>query len=406
MGTVNVDQLSHDGTVVQDVDTKLSNAKKHELLIEALPDATLETHSGMKVVRFGNQIILAAQVTHLGYPWAEFKKRIQIPKRWLEVHQGAVREGLTPRFVGVYHYRDVTVFVDFDPTTYVRRAVNNSAAHVATNDLYQAQTAGQFSREDKNGNRLTSIRGDQLATYLLTGYSEKNAHIDVFDGFSTKFMDGMRIEGLTAVQEMHAARWPDTFQNEWAGFYVEYRLHQYLAAHGLTQHVQVQKEKRRGAFDYDLRFLRDGSLEYYGDLKASSIAVSDSPGNDKDDFLRALDTFGRFWYVIFEHETWHSRDNSNLATIAWNEWRRSVGHVGRKGTYDPLSYQGRFKEAVRFMRVNILEVNPANVGIVLKDFQKDFRQPDGKPRKAKVSIRKKDIDNFLIYTRSIVPASD
>ena len=33
--------------------------------------------------------------------------------------------------------------------------------------------------------------------------------------------------------------------------------------------------------------------------------------------------------------------------------------------------------------------------------QRNFRQPDGKPRKGKVMIRKGDIDNFLIYTKSI-----
>ena len=48
----------------------------------------------------------------------------------------------------------------------------------------------------------------------------------------------------------------------------------------------VQKEKRKGEFDYDLRFLEDGALEYYGDLKASNIAVDDSPGNDAEDFFQ------------------------------------------------------------------------------------------------------------------------
>ncbi|NHA00341.1 hypothetical protein G5V59_10065 [Nocardioides sp. W3-2-3] len=51
--------------------------------------------------------------------------------------------------------------------------------------------------------------------------------------------------------------------------------------------------------------------------------------------------------------------------------------------------------------MKVLEVNQANVDFVLKEFQTDFRQPDGAPRKPKVSIRKADIDNFLIYTRSL-----
>ena len=31
-----------------------------------------------------------------------------------------------------------------------------------------------------------------------------------------------------AVQEMHAATWPDRFQGEWPGFYLEYRLDTFL----------------------------------------------------------------------------------------------------------------------------------------------------------------------------------
>ncbi|WP_218865607.1 hypothetical protein [Nocardioides kongjuensis] len=407
MGSEIVDQIGPDGTLIQDVDTTLSPSRKRELLFDALPGAQIEPYAGRSVVRFRDQVILTKQITHLGRPWDAFKKRIQIPRYWLDIEQRGRADGLTVRFIGVYHYGGTTIFVDFDPSTYIKRKANNSAAHVATNDLFQAQTLGQFSREDKNGNRLTSVRSDQFATYLTRGYEEKNPHIEVFDRFSESFLDGARIDGLTAVQEMHAAKWPDRFQNEWAGFYVEFRLSRFLEHNGLHDLVVVQKEKRKGEFDYDLRFLNHGVLEHYGDLKASNIAVNDSPGNDAADFFRCLSETGRFWYVIYEHETWHGRDNDNVATIAWNDWRRSVGHVGRSTIYDPLSYAGRFKEAVRFVRVKILEVNQANVAVVLGDFQKDFKQPDGKPRKGKVMIRKKDIDNFLIYTKSIeVPASD
>ena len=124
---------------------------------------------------------------------------------------------------------------------------------------------------------------------------------------------------------MHAAKWPDKFQNEWQGFYVEYRLSSFVTEHGLEHLLVVQKEKRKAEYDYDLRLLRDGATEHFGDLKASNIAVDDSPGNDADKFFQCLEEYGRFWYVIYEHETWHGRDNENLSTIAWNEWRR----VGR-----------------------------------------------------------------------------
>ncbi|MFW5473124.1 hypothetical protein ACOCJ5_07440 [Knoellia sp. CPCC 206450] len=401
MGSVAVDQLRSDGSVLRDVDTRLSAHAKNELLLSALPGASVATYAGEQVVRYRDQVILKKQVTHLGYPWPEYKKRIQIPKRWLDVERQAREERLIPRFVGIYHYGDVTIFVDFEPSTYVQRKANNSAAHVATNDLFQAQTLGQFSKDDRNGNRLTTVRADRLEDYLLQGYKEANRHLEALRRFSAELLDGRRIEGLDAVREMHSARWPDRFQNEWAGFYVEYRLDRYVKQHRLEHLVVVQKVKLKGEFDYDLRFVQNGAVQLYGDLKASNIALSDSPGNDAAAFARCLEQFGRFWYVVYEHETWHSRDRADIATIEWNTWRRSVGHVGREQKFNPLSYAGRFKEAVRFVGVKVLEVNMANQHIVLGDFQGGFRQPDGKARKGKVMIRKKDIDDFLIYSERL-----
>lgn len=48
----------------------------------------------------------------------------------------------------------------------------------------------------------------------------------------------------------------------------------------------------------------------------------------------------------------------------------------------------------------VLEVNEANFGVVLGDF-KQGKQPDGAARARKVMIKKKNIDNFLIYSESI-----
>ena len=396
MGSVAVDQIGPGGELVEAVDTKLSNRQKNELLLDALPDARIETYAGERVVRFRDQVILKKQITHLGIPWPGFKKRIQIPKRWLGVERQASADGLTTRFVGIYHFDPVTVFVDFDPKTYVRRKANNSAAHVATNDLYQAQLLGQFSRVDRNGNRLTSVRADQFAQYLREGYGPSDPRIDVFRSFNAEFLNAGRLEALGAIQAMHAAAWPDSFQGEWPGFYLEFRLDGFLRDRELTNLVEYQKVKGQGHFDYDLAFREAGAIDYYGDLKASDVEKRESPGNDAEDIYRCVSQFGRFWYVIYEHETRHARDNGDRATIAWNRWKHSVGYRARKG-YSELSYAQRFKESVRFVRMLILEVNPANFHTVLGDFAQG-RQPDGSARALKVMIKKANIDNFLIYT--------
>jgi len=399
VGITKVDQICSDGTLVQDVDTALRPSVKHQLILDALPGSQSVSYVGKRLVTFADQLILSAQVTHLGRPWPGFKKRIQIPPTWKEVAQQATSDGRRVRFVGVYHYAGVTIFVDFDPSTYVRRKANNSAAHVSTNDLFQAQTLGQFSRVDRNGNRLTSVRADQFAGYLRSGYEPKQPRVDVFHRFNTEFLTDGEIQALDAVKEMNASNWPDTFQGEWPGFYVEFRLDSFLRRAGLSQLVEYQKAKGRGMLDYDLVFKNGPELAYYGDLKASDVTKHESPGNDAEDIRRCINRFGRFWYVIYEHETKHARNDEHRATIEWNEWKRSVGYESRKG-YNPLSYSKRFKASVRFVKMMILEVNEANFHVVLGDFAQG-KQPSGESRALKVMIKKRNIDNFLIYSEAI-----
>lgn len=400
MGTLAVDQIGPHGELLQGVDSTLTPAEKYRLVASALPDSSVEIYQGTRVVRAGRDIILAKQVTHLGFPWPEFKKRIQIPRAWVDLYWAALNEGLNPRFIGVYHYQGVTIFVDFDPRTYVQRKANNSAAHVATNDLYQAQTLGVFTRTDHNGNTLTSLRFDRFASYLHGAEpSPQNPYVDVFAAFNAGFLTGQRLEAMDCIDQMFAATWPEAFQAEWAGFYLEYRVDEFLRRAPLPRLIEFQKDKRRGALDFDLAFLQPPGVAFFGDLKASNVDSREAPGNDAADLLRCIEQYGRFWYVLYEHKTWHSRDEDNQPAISWNEWRRSMGHVQR-GEYNPMSYAAKFKSAVRFVGMKILEVNEANFGVVLKDFNQGH-QPSGDSRAVKVMISKRNIDNFLIYSEGV-----
>lgn len=398
MGSVLVDQISAAGSLVKDLDTTLSRVERDQLLLDALPGATVDTYAGQRVIRFRDQVILTKQVTYLGIPHPVFKKRIQIPRPWLDVATRATLDGLTTRFLGIYHYAGVTLFVDFDPTTYILRAMNNSAAHVATNDLYQAYIDGTFTRIDANGNRRTTIRPDLLKPYFLDEVVTESPAVDVFRRFSAELFARGWINVLDAVNEMHTAAWPDRFQPEWPGFYLEYRFDSFLRSHDLTDIVQFQKEKRVGQYDFDLVFPDGHTIAYYGDLKSSDIVKSESPGNDAADVERCVRAYGRFWYVIYEHSTDHARDHADRATIQWNRLRRSLGQV--KADYDDLSYAKKLKENVLYNRMIILELNPANLEMVLGAFHQG-RQRGGAERAVKVMIKKANIENFLIYSTSL-----
>ncbi|HLS26437.1 MAG TPA: hypothetical protein VK063_11240 [Beutenbergiaceae bacterium] len=396
MAAVQVDQILPDGSLVQDADTKLTFRRRVDILSRYLPEVYIQQVEGERVLRLGDQALLVRQVHHLGHPWPGFKKRIQIPRRWVNTYHLLAQEGVRTRFVGLYHYRDTTILVDFDPRTYIQRKANNSAAHVATNDLFQAQLHGSFSRVDRNGNRLTSLRADQFAGYLRTDRVAREPQLEVLAAFNAEFLDGQITPAMSAVRQMHEAQWPDTFQGEWPGFYLEYRLDRFLKANGHTREMRFIKQKTPGGYDYDLEFGTPGKITHYGDLKASDYAQKETPGNDAASIEACVRQYGRFWYLIFEHQTWKARDHGDVATIEWNHWRRDAGHTARAG-FNELSYRQRFKSAVRFFRMRVLEVNPANFHTVLGDFAQG-RQPSGDARALKVMIRKANIDNFLVYS--------
>lgn len=371
--------------------------EKTLILREALPGAEVLRVSGVPAVRFKDEVLLFKQVTYLGRPWESFKKRIQIPHSWIEAEAKARRRGLDVRFVGIYRHDDVTILVDFDPTTYVQRKANNSAAHVSTNDLYQAWTLGTFSRQDSRGNRLTSVRADRFRAYLNGETRQEQPAIDVFRGLNSSMLYRGQLKAMRAIAEMDADEWPDRYQGEWPGFYLEYRLDSFVRSQGLTKWVAFQKIKRKGELDYDLLVHeRDGST-FFGDLKASSTDRKEAPGNDAADLRRCIEEYGRFWYVVYEHETWLSKHHGDTDTITWNTWRRDQGKWPAGKDFDPLSYGSRFKGAVDFNAMFVLEVNPANIDVVLGDFHQG-RQPGGASRAIKVMIKKTNIENFLVFS--------
>ncbi len=99
-------------------------------------------------------ILLHRAVSYLGNPHPTFKKRVQLPHWYKEFCEDIKKKNLLydVRFIGVYHYKGVVVFVDFLKDTYLKKIVHNSSAHIYINDLFQALTNGFFHKEDMFGN--------------------------------------------------------------------------------------------------------------------------------------------------------------------------------------------------------------------------------------------------------------
>ena len=194
---------------------------------------------------------------------------------------------------------------------------------------------------------------------------------------------------------MHGDNWRHWQQTEWAGWFLEYKFNKFTIDNDTLELMKYvgtdNKAHKEGTFDFDIWFGRD---QFYGDLKASDIMKTSTPGNDQETFVECINKHDRFWYVIYEHETIKdSEETAYKATIERNQYIRSVLPKYEK---DDMSYHERMKNSVRFMKMTILELNNVTFRDVLADFNQG-KQPDGKSRQKKFLIRKREMDKYVVY---------
>lgn len=394
------EQLDFLGNVVIAQDQPLRGNALFEAVINRLgSDCRIDRIYGKRVLVYTHNgrttVILPRAITYLGNPWPLFKKRIQLPDWYQGFCAAAEQDGCNfdIKFLGVYHYDDNTVFVDFKKETYLQHGLHNSSAHVYINDLFQAQTYGIFEKEDQYGNIIVCLRCNKLKDYLDGQSQSDTANLfDLFRQFNCGFTFGQWLNALEVIQEMYHDGWRQWKQAEWAGWFLEYRFNKFTIENEVTDRMRYISQKREGELDFDIRF---EEADFYGDLKASDIKHSDAPGNDQESLIECIYRYNRFWYVIYEHETVKDSEREYRATIARNQFIRSVDPSYEK---DDMSYSQKMKNSVRFMKMTILELNKVNFRDALKAFNQGH-QPNGGARKPKFLIDKKTLqnDNYAVF---------
>lgn len=392
------EQITPNHSLILDYDQPL---KKREEFLEVLRGALGET---VTVERFQNrkniyvykhdgmaEYFLTGAITYLSKPHPLFKKRYQLKtwhKEFYELHKKEKQSRI--HLLGVYHYDGLVVFVDFNTEDYIRRKLNSSAAHVFSNDLFQAVTTGLFEKMDRNGNRIAAVPLHSFKSYIH-GVRKDNIILRLFDRFNSEFTFDKWITALSSIREMKSADWYQWRGTEWPGWFLEYKFSLFI------EHIGCQKQmtyigniKHADYLDFDIFFPEKPS--YYGDLKASDISVREAPGNDCDNLIEAIANHGRFWYVIYEHDTIKDTEKNNEMAIAR---MRELGQDYNEG--DKISYKTRMKHSVRFRRMEILELNRVNMSEVLKEFHQGH-QATGEKRAPKFTINKRNIDNFIVFS--------
>lgn len=391
-----VEQLNNQGEIFMDTDVILSPRERDNIIISALKtDCFVVGHTyslGKKIITTSVNnttfAILSKQITYLGNPHDLFKKRIQIPAQWVDIYNDLSRD-YEVLFLGVYRYRDNVIFVNFNPENYIQNRINNSSAHVHTNDLYQALKRQIFKKIDKNDNEITCIAGNHLTDYLLEccvgRYEADHELVHHIKNFNNYFPFNKDIFGYEAYGEMLTNKFNYALQAEWPGFYLEYQFDKFtkqLDKEMVLKYIQYNTPGCTTPFD-----LWSEKYRFFADLKTSDIGTTSILLNDQENILRTLEEHSILWYLVYQHTTVKDSLLDFKTTTYWNTLLNK----------DNLrSYSTRMKGMINFQSMFILEINKINYRHLLSDFNQG-RNSDGNRRKPKYMVNKKIIDNYIIY---------
>ncbi len=379
-----IEQIDSSGRVVLDNDDILDSDKKFSVLQSSFEN--LKKEKGHFTFTFKDKTcdLFVKNITYLGHPHPIYKKRIQVPINW-----GDDLLKNTSFLMGIYHYKGNVVFVVFSK----KRRGKSSSAHVSTIDILKGIEFGVFRKIDKNNNEIVVFTKENIHKVFGSMISDakisNNEEIEVIDKFSEDLEKEWH--GIDAYTKMMEANFSQAFQAEWPGFYLEYKFEDFLNSN--KEYLNICKyirEKGAKSLDFDVRFVKS---DFLGDLKTHDFKSSAILGNDKISFLNAIEQYNKIWYIVLEVDSSKDRDNGFKTS---DFWRRKI--IELKGLDKKEgSYANRMKHSVLLKQIFILEINKFN-----QKYVSDFRQgknPNGNERELKIQIKKRDIDNFVIFRK-------
>lgn len=438
-GNVLVEQVNSLGDIVSDYDTSLSVKEIYERISQFFPNVFKDS-DGMICGEYQGfcYALRVKNITYLGNPHPPFKKRIQIADDLHTFYRNACAKGRKPILLGIYTYRDNTVFCDFNIEDFVVKKAHNSSAHVYTSDIADATLDDIFQKVDAFGNRITVFSPDGMGAWLLdvmaasgwqgmqtsgqvrippAGTRQTPMQVRILPAGAEQMrslahgageiqMDytashgaGPVVEcirqffaqvpvvwhGIDCYREMIAADYRNKFQPEWPGFYLEYLFEKFLKEQRLENLIRYAQDKRKGGIDLDLYF---PVISCYGDLKAHSAHSRGIQGNDWGTVMSIIDAPGQnnhIFYVVCEHDTVKDSEMGYKVTEFWNRAQHKA---------NLMSYSRRMKNRVVLRRAYILDIHAGN-----RQYLSMFKQginSNGQLREPKIMIEREHMDKFVM----------
>ena len=343
-------------------------------------------------------------------------KRIQLPKSWQIFCEQNKGLNIDVKFIGIYKNDSLIIFADFIADTYLKRKMNNSAAHIYLNDLYQGLKNGIFSKIDKRGNKIFTI-----SEALFRDYIYKNAKENVNPILRTiekitdtiKWNEWIRADEAIQYERSLFTGDDDTSfnnwkQNMWNGWYVEAKFSHYQLYHPNIDVIYVDtcgnraiKEKFK-KYDLDLVFPKTLQNDLFmGDIKAvSTTSGGNTLLNDVAHTDLALKDFGKIWICFYLHDKLSGSTN-NFEMVEWRN-KYIYEQSGKKGNLKLRSARNT-PHSIKFTDMVILELNSVNKDNFFKAVNQFGHNSNGKERNKKYSINKNYLkklvndDSLVIY---------
>lgn len=382
---VKSEQITRNGVVLDDLGEILNETELKEIILKYFPNSREEIGCVYGIFESKKYCIYFKNISYLGIPHPLHKKRIQIPMSFNNLYEKNKVLGIETLLIGVYSYKGNIILVDFQ----VKKRGKNSSAHVYSNDLRNATINSYFKKTDNMGNVVIAfnpINKSVVEAYLEQKLFNEEVLELPFIQYLDSFFDDIdkKLNGIKCYTEMINNKYNNAEQSEWPGFYMEYRLEKYINTFNMQTVIQFLHNKSKGQIDLDLYFPQNCC---YGDLKTHSNSSNEIPGNDLSTISKVISK-SNLYYVVCNHDTIKDQDCNYEVTIFWNKLRKKE---------DTHSYGKKMKNSIIITDYQILDINKYN-----KKYLKVFNQgvnSNNKPREPKISINKKDINNFLIHSR-------
>lgn len=416
-GKVVVEQVTGTGEITVGCDCSLSTSEIYEKLVKFFPNIEKDSdgfiHGNYKGFNYS---IRVKNITYLGNPHPEFKKRIQIPEDLPCFYQYSKNKGYVPLLIGIYTFNDTQVFANFNITDYIEKKAHNSSAHVYTQDISAAVTDGIFQKTDYFNNTITVFDKDYV-NYFLDDYLIDKEQEEIL--FKSELVNDFSFEdkekarsigciikptimplntiypimqffydekkewkGINCYEEMIRENYRNKFQPEWAGFYLEFEFEKYIKNSKLLEKINFAQDKTKDGIDLDLYF---PIINCYGDLKAHSTNSNGIQGNDRKTIINQIQNNGHVFYIVCSHDTFKDSNFDFEVTKYWNKVQNKE---------DLLSYSKKMKNKVLLKESFILDINGKNFSS-LSIFKQGINS-NGKLREPKIMISEEKMEDFIV----------